>query len=79
MAPRRDARGRATVPPDGQPFAEYEIDSFDMSIFTAGKPPYAEVLDVRAGRVEIVRDYLATVTTEVLDESDPTRGRPRTR
>ena len=54
--------------PIGQPFAEYETDGFDMSIFTPGKPPYAEVLDVRAGHVAMVRDYLATVTPGVLNE-----------
>ncbi|MEU4291112.1 DinB family protein [Kribbella sp. NPDC026596] len=38
----------------------------DMSVFTTVKPTYAEVLDVRAGRVAMVRDFLATVTPEVL-------------
>ncbi len=62
--------------PIGQPFAEYEMDGFDMSIFTAGSPPYAEVLDVRAGHVAGVRDYLATVTPEVLDETRPNPWAP---
>ena len=62
--------------PIGQPFAEYEMDGFDMSIFTQSTPPYAEVLDVRAGHVAMVRDYLATVTPEVLDETRPNPWAP---
>jgi hypothetical protein len=38
----------------------------DTSIFTTDKPSYAEVLEVRAGRVAMVRDFLASVTPEVL-------------
>jgi hypothetical protein len=34
----------------------------------AGVPPYAEVLAARAGRVAMVRDFLAAVTPEQLDE-----------
>ena len=33
-----------------------------MSVFTAVTPSYAEVLEARAGRVAMVRDFLATVT-----------------
>jgi hypothetical protein len=40
----------------------------DMSVFTTLTPPYAEVLQVRAGRIAMVRDFLATVTPEVLAE-----------
>jgi hypothetical protein len=43
-----------------------EDDGFDMSIFTTATPSYAEVLEVRAGRVAMVRDFLATVTSDVL-------------
>ena len=57
--------------PIGQPFGEYEMDGFDMSIFTPGTPPYTDVLDVRADHVAMVRDYLATVTPEVLNETRP--------
>jgi hypothetical protein len=52
--------------PIGQPNADYETDGNDMSVFTMGTPPYAEVLEVRAGHVAMVRDFLATVTTEEL-------------
>jgi hypothetical protein len=55
--------------PIGQPNAEYETDGNDMSIFTTATPPYAEVLEVRAGRVTMVRDFLATVTSDQLAEA----------
>lgn len=48
--------------PLGQPFAEYEADGYDTSFFAAGTPSYDEVLEARAGRVAMVRDFLATVT-----------------
>lgn len=59
--------------PIGQPNAEYETDGNDMSVFTTVTPSYAEVLDVRAGRVAMVRDFLATVTS---DELAATRRNP---
>lgn len=43
-----------------------EGDGLDPSIFTTVAPSYAEVLEVRAGRVAMVRDFLATVTSDVL-------------
>jgi hypothetical protein len=52
--------------PIGQPNAGAENDGLDMSIFTTVAPPYAEVLEVRAGRVAMVRDFLATVTSAEL-------------
>jgi hypothetical protein len=39
---------------------------FDMSVFTAVEPTYAEVLAARASRVAMVRDFLATVTADTL-------------
>jgi hypothetical protein len=50
----------------GLPNVEYETDGHDMSIFTTVKPSYAEVLEVRAGRVAMVRDFLAGVTADGL-------------
>jgi hypothetical protein len=50
-----------------------EDDGLDMSIFTRVRPSYAEVLEVRAGRVGMVRDFLATVTS---DELAATRTNP---
>jgi hypothetical protein len=52
--------------PLGQPNAEYETDGNDMSIFATVTPSYADVLEVRAGRVAMVRDFLATVTSDDL-------------
>jgi hypothetical protein len=52
--------------PIGQPDAGAERGGLDTSIFTTVTPPYAEVLEVRAGRVAMVRDFLATVTPDVL-------------
>ncbi len=43
-----------------------ENDGMDRSVLTAVGPSYAEVLEVRAGRVAMVRDFLATVTSDVL-------------
>ena len=37
-----------------------------MSVFSTGTPSYADVLEARAGRVAMVRDFLATVTPEEL-------------
>jgi DinB superfamily/Pentapeptide repeats (8 copies) len=54
--------------PIGQPHAEYETDGLDMSVFAAVTPSYAEVLEVRAGHVMRVRDFLATLTPDVLAE-----------
>jgi hypothetical protein len=49
--------------PIGQPHAEYETDGNDMSIFATAAASYADVLKARAGRVAMVRDFLATVTS----------------
>ncbi len=57
----------------GQPNVEYETDGNDMSVFTAVTPSYAEVLEVRSGRVAMVRDFLASVTA---DELAATRANP---
>jgi hypothetical protein len=48
--------------PIGLAYAGAAEDGLDMSIFTTGTPPYAEVLEVRAGRVAMVRDFIAGVT-----------------
>jgi DinB superfamily len=50
-----------------------EDDGLDIPIFTTVTPSYAEVLEVRAGRVGMVRDFLATVTS---DELAATRKNP---
>jgi DinB superfamily/Pentapeptide repeats (8 copies) len=55
--------------PIGEPNAEYETDGNDMSVFATVTPSYAEVLEVRAGHVAMVRDFLATVTSDDLAET----------
>jgi hypothetical protein len=57
--------------PIGQLDDGTESDGFDQSTASAAAPPYAEVLDVRAGRIAMVRDFLATVTPELLVSSRP--------
>ena len=52
--------------PIGQADASLETEGRDMSTFTTVTPSYAEVLEVRAGRVAMVSDFLATVTPELL-------------
>jgi hypothetical protein len=43
-------------------------DSFYKSISAPANPSYAQVLEARAGRVAMVRDFLATVSSDVLAE-----------
>lgn len=52
--------------PIGLPNAEYETDGNDMSVFSSITPSYAEVLQVRASRVAMVRGLLGTVTRDDL-------------
>ncbi len=44
-----------------------EADGLDLSIFVTTTPSYAEVLEARADRVAMVRDFLATVTADGLE------------
>jgi hypothetical protein len=53
--------------PLGQPMAGAQDDGLDLSLFTTGTPAYHEVLQARAGRVAMVRDFLETVTDDELD------------
>jgi hypothetical protein len=52
--------------PLGQAGPQAEDDGLDLSTFTPVTPSYAEVLEVRAGRVAMVRDFLAAVTSDEL-------------
>jgi uncharacterized damage-inducible protein DinB len=52
--------------PFGQPFDGAEDEELDMSLFSTVTPPYAAVLEVREGRVAMVRDFLASVTSDEL-------------
>ena len=57
--------------PIGQPNAENEADGNSAAVFTTVAPSYAEVLEVRAGRVAMVRNYLATVSPTMLASTRP--------
>jgi hypothetical protein len=59
--------------PIGQLDTGTEADGFDDGVLTREAPAYAEVLQVRAGRVALVRDFLADVTP---DELAATRCNP---
>ena len=43
----------------------------DRSAITTATPSYSEVLEVRAGRVAMVRDFLAAVTPDELAATRP--------
>lgn len=62
--------------PLGQPHAEYETDGLDMSIFSAARPSFAQVLDLRAERQAMVREFLTGVTPELLAEPRPSAWSP---
>ena len=52
----------------GQIFTGAAEFGFDMSIFRADLPSYDEILAVRAERQQLVTDFLATATPELLAE-----------
>ena len=52
----------------GQIFTGADKMGFDMSIFRAEPPAYEEILAVRAERQQLVTDFLATATAELLAE-----------
>ena len=52
----------------GQIFTGAAEMGFDMSIFRTDAPDYAEILAVRAERQQMVTDFLATATPELLAE-----------
>ena len=54
----------------GQPFAEYEMEGGDVTMFR-DPASYDEVLAVRRQHQAMVRAYLATVTDDVLAETRP--------
>lgn len=62
--------------PLGQPHAEYATDGYDTSVFTPGTPPFADVLEARADRVDQVTAFLSTVTPELLTEPRPSPWAP---
>ena len=62
--------------PLGLMHAGAEDEGFDMSVFATVTPSYAEVLEARAGRVAMVRDFLATVTSDDLAATRKNRWAP---
>jgi hypothetical protein len=52
----------------GQIFTGAAEMGFDMSIFRADEPPFEDILAVRADRQQLVTDFLATATPELLAE-----------
>jgi len=62
----------------GQPFAEYEPEGGDMTMFRE-PASYEEVLAIRSEHQAMVHDYLATVTDEVLTETRPHPWAPERR
>jgi hypothetical protein len=60
----------------GQIFTSAAEMGFDMSIFRDDQPAYEEILAVRAERQQMVTDFLATATSELLAEerADPWGG-----
>jgi hypothetical protein len=60
----------------GQIFGGAADMGFDMSIFRADTPTFEDILAVRAERQQLVTDFLATVTPELLAEErdDPWGG-----
>lgn len=60
----------------GQVFTGAAEMGFDMSVFRAEPPSFAEILEVRAERQQLLTEFLAGATTEVLAEEreDPWGG-----
>lgn len=54
--------------PAGLPNDDGDSAAYDASVFSSSDPTWAEVLHARADRQQMVRDYLATLDDEVLDE-----------
>jgi hypothetical protein len=53
----------------GLPYTGAADDDLDTSVFATGTPAYEDVLEARASRVTMVRDFLAGVTPEQLAET----------
>lgn len=63
--------------PVGQPNDDSGTAAYDPSVFSADGPSYDEVLEVRAGRVAMVGDFLAATTPEQLAEHRPNPHAPQ--
>ncbi|MEV4496215.1 pentapeptide repeat-containing protein [Micromonospora arborensis] len=62
--------------PLGQPDAEYAAAGYDTSIFATDQPTFTAVRELRAERQAMMRDFLATVTPDLLAESRPAAWSP---
>ncbi|CAN7401406.1 DinB family protein [Terrabacter sp. LjRoot27] len=69
---------RQAILGEEQPFHPFGLvdaatkgDGFDTSVLAEVAPSYGEVLEVRAGRVAMVRDLIADVTPELLASARP--------
>jgi hypothetical protein len=58
-------------PFDSVPAGDTERNGLDQSAASEAAPSYDEVLEVRADRIAMVRDFLATVTPELLASPRP--------
>lgn len=56
--------------PAGVPFSGWRDRAGEVGIDVEARPPYDEVVQIRAGRVAAVRDFLGSLTDDVLDEED---------
>lgn len=54
--------------PYGEPFSGWRDRASEVGIETGARPSYEDVLEMRADRVAMVRDYLASVTDDQLNE-----------
>jgi hypothetical protein len=52
----------------GEPFSGWRDRASKVGIEVDAHPPYQDVLEIRADRVGMVRDYLTSVTDDRLDE-----------
>lgn len=55
--------------PLGLPHDEHDTEAYDESAFAVDAPPFEQVLEARAGRQAMVRDYPARVSAGELEES----------
>ena len=63
--------------PIGQPDSSVEADGEDTSVFSSRTPSYDEVLEVRAGRVAMVRDFIADGDARAAGRGAQEPARPR--
>ena len=69
---------RKAILAEEQPYHPYGLidaatadDGFDVTVLAQDAPSYGEVLEVRAGRVAMVRDVITAVTPELLASARP--------